>query len=212
MCKYVNEMFAKKFIQLSKSPSRVLVLFVPKKDGGLRLCIDYRGLNKITIKNKHPLPLIQTLFDLLIEAWFFTKFDIISAYYALKIHAGDEYKTAFRCHYEHFEYCVVLFELINALAAFQAYINLALWKFLNFFVIAYLDDLVIYSKKHKNHTKHVHKVLEKLRQYGLYVKLSKYVFELSKIKFLGFIVNHLRIAINPVKLGSVATWPPLKSF
>ena len=212
MREYVNEMLAKGFIQPSKSPSGAPVLFVPKKDGGLRLCVDYRGLNKITIKNKHPLPLIQTLLDLLMGAWFFTKFDIISAYHALRIRAGDEWKTAFRCRYGHFEYRVVPFGLVNAPAAFQAYINLALREFLDFFVIAYLDDLVIYSKKHEDHTEHVRKVLEKLRQYGLYVKLSKCVFDSSEIEFLGFIVNRLGVAMDPVKLGSVATWPLPKSF
>ena len=130
----------------------------------------------------------------------------------LRIRTGDKWKTAFHCRYGHFEYCMVPFELVNALAAFQAYINLALREFLDFFVIGYLDNLVIYLKKHKDHTEHVCKVLEKLHQYNLYVKLSKCVFNLSKIKFLGFIVNRLRVAMNLVNLGSIATWPLPKSF
>ena len=100
---------------------------------------------------------------------------------------------------------MVPFRLMNALAVFQAYINLALRKFLDFFVIAYLDNLVIYSKKHEDHTEHVRKVIEKLCQYGLYVKLFKCVFDSSETKFLAFIVNCLGVAMDPVKLGSVTT-------
>ena len=107
---------------------------------------------------------------------------------------------------------MVLFGLVNAPVVFQAYINIALRELLNFFVIVYLDNLVIYSKKHKDYAKHVHKSLEKLCQYGLYMKLSKYIFNSNEIKFLGFIVNCLGVVINPVKFGSIATWPLPKSF
>ena len=118
LCKYINKMLEKRFIMLSKSPAEAPVLFTKKKNGEIRLCVDYRSLNAITKKNKHLLPLVQTLLDLLGRKKKYTKLDIISAYHALCIHAGNEWKTAFRCRYSYFEYCVVLFGLMNTPAAF----------------------------------------------------------------------------------------------
>ena len=118
LCKYINKMLGKGFIVLSKLPSVTPVLFTKKKDGQLRLCVNYRNLNVITKKNKHPLPLVQTFFDLLRRKKRYKKLDIISAYYALCICASNEWKTVFRCRYSHFEYYVVSFGLVNAPAAF----------------------------------------------------------------------------------------------
>ena len=212
LCEYVNEMLAKGFITPSKSLSGAPVLFTNKKDGGLRLCVDYRGLNAITKKNKHPLPLVRTLLDRLAGAKRYTKFDIIAAYNALRIRAGDEWKTAFRCRYGHFEYRVVPFGLVNAPAAFQAYINLALREYTDIFVLAYLDDIVVYSEREEDHTGHVRLVLQKLRQYNLYVKLSKCVFDAKEIEFLGFIVGQFGVSMDPAKLDTIATWPVPESF
>ena len=205
-------MLAKGFIEPSKSLSGVLVLFTKKKDSGLRLCVDYQGLNAIILKNRHLLPLIQTLLDLIVSSWFFTKLDIIAAYNSLRIQKGDEWKTVFRCRYGHFEYKVVLFGLVNAPAAFQAYINLALREYINVFVLAYLDDILIFSKKKEDHVQHIQLVLEKLREYCLFVKLSKCVFSAEEMEFLGFIINRFEIQMDPSKLDAIATWPMPKSF
>ena len=169
-------------------------------------------MNAITLKNKHPLPLIQTLLDLIVGFWFFTKLDIIAAYNSLQIQKSDEWKTAFCCRYRHFKYKVIPFGLVNASAAFQAYINLALREYTNVFVLAYLDNVLIFSKKEEDHVQHIQLVLEKLREFRLFVKLSKYVFSAEEIEFLGFIINRFGIQIDPSKLYAIATWPMPKSF
>ena len=204
---YVDEMLAKGFIRPSKSPAGAPVMFVKKKDGGLRLCVDYRGLNDITIKNRYPIPLIAVLLDRLVGAWLFTKLDLIAAYNALRIRAGDEWKTAFRCRYGHFEYLVMSFGLTNAPATFQSYIHMALREFLDVFVIVFLDDILIYTPKGVNHEEHVKKVLEKLRQYNLHAKLSKCGFHLPEIDFLGFIVTREGVRMDLERVASILNWP-----
>ena len=210
--KYINKMLGKKFIVPLKLPAGAPVLFTKKKDGGLRLCVDYRSLNAITKKNKHPLPLVQTLFNLLRRKKRYTKLNIISAYHALHIRAGDEWKTAFRCRYSHFEYHVVLFGLVNAPAAFQAYINLTLRKYIDQFVVAYLDDIIVYLDTVKEHTQHVWLVLQKLHKFNLFVKLSKCIFNAIEIKFVRFIVDQEGISIDPGCIKIVVEWPFPKSF
>ena len=153
--KHINKMLEKGFTVPSKLPAGVLVLFTKKKDGKLRLCIDYKSLNTIAKKNKHFLPLMQIFLDFLERKKRYTKLNIISTYYALRICAGNEWKTAFRCRYGHFEYCVISFRLVNALLAFQAYINLALCEYIDQVVVAYLDNIVVYSNTNKEHTQHV---------------------------------------------------------
>ena len=154
-CKYINKILEKKFIVLSKSPAEALVLFTKKKDGKLCLCVDYRSLNAITKKNKHPLPLVQIFFDLFRRKKRYTKLDIISAYYALRICTNNEWKTAFRCRYSYFEYCVVPFGLVNAPAAFQVYINLAFPEYIDQFVVAYFNNIMVYLNIVEEHTQHV---------------------------------------------------------
>ena len=118
---------------------------MPKKDGGLRLCVDYRGLNAITVKNRHPLPLITETLDRLCGAAIFTKIDLKDAYHRIRIASGDEWKTAFKTRYGLFEYCVIPFGLVNAPATFQAYINQALVGLVDVICVVYLDDILIYS-------------------------------------------------------------------
>jgi hypothetical protein len=161
---YIEDNLAKDFITPSVSPSSAPILFIKKKDGGLRLCVDYRGLNVVTIKNKYPLPLIQGLFDILQGAVRFTKIDIRDAFNTLRIRAGDEWKTAFRCRYDQYEYRVMPFGLANAPASFQAFIHEALKDFLDQFVIVYLDDILIFSRTDADHPNHVRLVLERLRR------------------------------------------------
>ena len=205
-------MLAKEFITPFKSLLRASVLFTNKKDKDLRFCVNYHGLNAITKKNKYLLPLVRMLLDYLAGAKCYIKFDIIMAYNALCIQVGNKWKTAFKYCYGHFEYWVVPFGLVNTPAVFQIYINLMLRKFTNIFILVYLNNIVVYYKGKKNHRGYVRFMLQKLRQYNLYVKLSMYVFDVEKIEFFEFIVGQFGKSIDPAKLDTIATWLVSKSF
>ena len=161
--KYIDDYMARGWIRPSESPAGALILFTDKKDVGLRLCVDYRGLNKGTIKNKHPLPLIGETLDRLSGSVIFTKLDLRDAYHRIRIKEGDEWKTAFRSRYGHFEYTVMPFGLTNAPATFQAYINEALKPLIDHICIVYLDDILIFGDDVEKHAEDVRKVLDRLR-------------------------------------------------
>jgi Reverse transcriptase (RNA-dependent DNA polymerase) len=150
--RYIEENLARGFIRPSRSSAGAPILFAKKKDGSLRLCVDYRGLNQVTIRNRYPLPLLYELLDRLGSAKIFTQFDIREAYYRIRIATGHEWKTAFRTKYGLFEYLVMPFGLTNAPATFQSYINSTLREFLDIFAVAYLDDIVVYSQTGGTHT------------------------------------------------------------
>lgn len=147
---YLDDALRRGIIRESTSPAGAPILFIPKKDGTLRLCVDYRGLNQVTVKNRYPLPLISELLDRLNGAKVFSKLDLKDAYYRIRIREGDEWKTAFRTRYGHFEYLVMPFGLTNAPATFQAYINRALKGYVDDFCVVYLDDVLIFSRTQKN--------------------------------------------------------------
>ena len=155
---WLEEQLQKGFIQVSKSPAGAPILFVPEKDDTLRLYVDYRGLNTVTVKNRYPLPFINEIMDRVQGAQFFNKIDLKDAYYRIRIHPGDEWKTAFRTRYGHYEFLVVSIGLTNALAAFQAYINQALKGLVDDFCIVYLDDILIFSKIEEKYKKYLQKV------------------------------------------------------
>jgi hypothetical protein len=150
---------------------------VPKSDNSLRLCVDYRALNKVTVKNRYPLFLINETLDRLIGAKIFTKLDFRDVYHRIRIKRGNEWKTAFRTRYGHWEYTVMSFGLTNAPATFQAYINKALKGFLDVTCVAYMNDIYIYSDSVEEHAEHVREIFTQLKKAGLYVKLSKYEFD-----------------------------------
>ena len=177
-----------------------------KKDGSLRMCVDYRGLNKITVKNRYPLPLISGLFDQLSQAKIYTKIDLRGAYNLVRIKAGDQWKTAFRTRYGHFEYNVMPFGLTNAPAIFQHLMNDVFHEFLDHFVVVYLDDILVFSKNEKDHENHVRLVLEKLCSAGLYAKLEKCVFHQPQIEFLGYIISGEGLSMDPKKIEAVISW------
>jgi hypothetical protein len=160
---YIKSSLAKGWIQKSKSPADAPILFAQKKDGTLRLYIDYRGLNKVTIKNRYPLPLINETLNRLSGARFFTKLDLRDTYYRIRIRRGDEWKTAFRTRYGHFEYLIMPFGLTNTPATFQSYINKILKGLLDDICVAYIDNIMIYSTTREEHTKHVRMILDRLR-------------------------------------------------
>jgi len=205
--KYLQENLSKGFIRKSSAPCGAPILFVKKKDGSLRLCVDYRGLNKITIKNKYPLPLITELLDRLKHAKIYTVLDLLGAYNLLRIKPGEEWKTAFRTRYGLFEYCVMPFGLCNAPASFQEFINDVLGDLLDDSVSAYLDDILIFSKNVDEHEAQVKEVLRRLRKYGLVVKLEKCIFSANEVPYLGFIVGPGYVRMDPTKIASVLEWP-----
>jgi hypothetical protein len=204
---YIQENLARGFIQPSESPAGAPVLFVKKKDGSLRLCVDYRGLNKITTPNRCPLPLISETLDRLNTGVIFTKLDMRGAYNLIRIAEGEEWKTAFRTRYGHFEYRVMPFGLTNAPATFQAFVNNVLREYLDHFVVVYLDDILIYSPSAAQHNAHVMSVLQKLKDAQLSLKLEKCQFGVPQVQFLGFVISKDGITMDPEKISAVVEWP-----
>ena len=185
------------YIRPSKSPYGAPVLFQRKHDGSLRLCIDYRALNKITIKNKYPIPRIDDLFDQLGDARYFSKLDLRSGYYQVRIAEGDEPKTACVTRYGSYEFLVMPFGLTNAPATFCTLMNKVLAPYLDRFVVVYLDDIVIYSKSLKEHVGHLREVFQTLRDNQLYVKKEKCSFAQEEVPFLGHIVSKAILEWDP---------------
>ena len=209
---YLEKMLHRGWIRRSSSPAGAPILFVPKKDGGLRLCVDYRGLNEITIKNRAPLPLISETLDRLSKAVIFTKLDLKDAYNRIRIRAGDEWKTAFRTRYGHYEYCVMPFGLCNAPATFQQYINEALAGLIDVFCVVYLDDILIFSEKAEEHVNHVRQVLERLRRYKLFINLKKCDFHTDRVEFLGFVISTTGVSMEKSRIDAIESWPVPTSF
>ncbi|KAL3968321.1 potassium voltage-gated channel Eag-related subfamily H member 3 [Sarotherodon galilaeus] len=207
MERYITDSLAAGIIRPSTSPLGAGFFFVEKKDKTLRPCIDYRGLNKITIKNKYPLPLLASAFELLQGATHFTKLDLRNAYHLVRIREGDEWKTAFNTHLGHFEYLVMPFGLTNAPAVFQGLVNDVLRDFLNHFVFVYLDDILIFSRSRAEHVKHVRLVLRRLLENRLFCKAEKCEFHASTVSFLGFIIEQGQLRADPAKVKAVLEWP-----
>ncbi|KAJ1595446.1 hypothetical protein NDA14_005957 [Ustilago hordei] len=210
--RYLDENLEKGFIRPSKSLARSPVLFIPKKDGGLRLCVDYRGLNEITVKNRAPLPLIKEQLFLLRKARIYTKLDLRAAYNLIRIAKGDEWKTAFGTQLGLYEYLVMPFGLANAPAHFQLFINDIFRDIIGVYVVVYLDDFLIFSDTEEVHVKHVTKVLTRLRSNRLFAKLLKCEFHTKTVEFLGYIIKLTGIEMDPEKVRTVKEWPMLESI
>jgi hypothetical protein len=206
--KQLQELLDKGFIRPSTSLWGCPALFVKKKDESLRLCVDYRPLNAVTIKNKYPLPCIDVLFDQLVGARVFSKIDLRSGYHQIKIRASDIPKTAFSTRYGLYEYLVMSFGLTNAPAYFMYLMNSAFMPEPDKFVVVFIDDILVYSKNEDEHTEHLHIVLQRLRDHRLYAKLSKCDFWLREIKFLGHTISQDGISVDPEKVQEVMNWKP----
>ena len=202
----LQELVDRGFIRPSISPWGAPVLFMKKKDDNWRLCIDYRQLNKVTIRNKYPLPRIDDLFDQLQGAKVFSKIDLRSGYHQLRIRESDIPKTAFRTRYGHYEFLVMSFGLTNAPAAFMDLMNRVFRPYLDRFFIVFIDDILVYSRGELEHERHLGLVLQTLRQYQLYAKFSKCGFWLSRVGFLGHVVSTDGIYVDPQKVGAVENW------
>ena len=203
----LGDLLAKGYIRPSVSPFGAPVLFVHKKEGTLRLCVDCRALNKITIKNRYPLPRIEDLMDRLVGSCFFTKIDLHSEYYQIRIKKEDIHKTTFRTRYGHYEFLVMPFGLTNAPATFMTLMNDIFREYLDQFVIVYLDDILIYSKTKGEHFQHVKKVLGKLREHRLFGKISKCEFFKDEVEYLGHYISSKGISVDQHKIDAVKTWP-----
>uniref|UniRef100_A0A3Q3ALY7 Gypsy retrotransposon integrase-like protein 1 n=1 Tax=Kryptolebias marmoratus TaxID=37003 RepID=A0A3Q3ALY7_KRYMA len=206
MKNYIEDSLASGIIRPYTSPLGAGFFFVEKKKS-LRPCIDYRGLNQITVKNKYPLPLIDSGYQQLHSATVFTKLDLRNAYHLVRIREGDEWKTAFKTPLGHFEYLVMPFGLTNAPAVFQSLINDILRDFLNSSVFVYLDDILIYSQDLTHHRSLVRAVLQRLYENQLFVKAEKCEFSVSTVSFLGFIFGKGYYRTDPEKIKAVADWP-----
>ena len=205
---FLKENLEKGFIRPSSSPARAPVLFVKKKDGTLRLCVDYRGLNEITVKNRYPLPLIEETLDRIGKAKIYTKLDMRGAYNLIRIKPGEEWKTAFGTRYGHFEFLVMPFGLTNAPATFQNFVNDILRNHLDDFCSAYLDDVLVFSPDKETHVQHVRTILDLLKKNNIYCKLEKSDFHTVETEYLGFIITPGGTAMNPDKVKTIIEWSP----
>ena len=204
--KYLDDNLRKGFIRPSSSPYSSPVIFARKSSGGLRLCVDYRGLNAVTVKNRYPLPLIQETLQAISKAKYFTKLDVVAAFNKLRMTEGQEKLTAFRTSFGLYEYLVMPFGLCNAPSTFQHYINDVLHEYLLDFVSAYIDDILIFSETRREHEEHVRKVLRKLRDAGLQIDIEKCAFFKTSVKYLGLIITTEGIRMDPEKLSAIADW------
>jgi hypothetical protein len=205
--KQLAELEAAGFIRPSKSPFGAPILFVKKKDGTMRMCVDYRALNRITVKNSYPLPRVDELFDRLQGARFFSKIDLRSGYHQIRIAPEDVPKTAFRTRYGHYEFLVLPFGLTNAPATFMHLMHQALRPFLDDCALVFLDDILIYSKTLEEHQRHVRSVLEVLRAEKLFAKESKCEFFTTEVEFLGHLVGRHGVRMMEDKVQAVREWP-----
>jgi hypothetical protein len=194
-------------IRPSVSPWGAPVIFIRKKDGSWRLCIDYRQLNKATIKNQYPLPRIDDLFDQMKGATVFSKIDLRSGYHQLRIKEDDVPKTAFKTRFGHYEFTVLPFGLTNAPGVFMSLMNGVFREYLDKFVQVFIDDILIYSRTTEEHDEHLRLVLQCLQEHKLYGKLSKCSFYQSWIHYLGHVISGEGIAVDPAKVEAIIEWP-----
>ena len=207
----LQELLDKGFIRPSTSPWGAPVLFAKKKDKTLRLCIDYRQLNRVTIKNRYPLPRIDDLFDQLRGAQVYSKIDLRTGYHQLRVRDTDIPKTTFRTRYGHYEFTVMPFRLTNTPAAFMDLMHRIFKPYLDQFIVVFVDDILIYSQSEWEHEYHLRIVLQLLRDHQLYAKFSKCKFWLTEVRFLGHVVSALGVSVNPEKVEAVMSWERPKS-
>jgi len=204
---FINENLNTGFIRPTASSHAAPVLFVKKKDGSLCLCIDFRGLNKITKKDHYPLPLISDLLDSPSCAKIYSKIDLWHMYHLVWIAPGDEWKTAFRTRYGSYEWLVMPFGLTNTPAAFQRFVNTVFADMLDVCIIVYLNDILIYSEDMESHQQHVWEVLHRLRLHGLFAKPEKCEFHLDSVEYLGYCLSPDGLTMSPDKIQTISDWP-----
>ncbi|GJU50056.1 putative reverse transcriptase domain-containing protein [Tanacetum coccineum] len=202
----LQELADRGFIRPSTLPWGAPVLFVKKKDGSFRMCIDYRELNKLTVKNRYPLPRIDDLFDQLQGSSVYSKIDLRSGYHQLRVRDEDIPKTAFKTRYGHYEFQVMPFGLTNAPAVFMDLMNRVCKPYLDKFVIVFIDDILIYSRNKEEHANHLRIILELLKKEKLYAKFSKCDFWIRIVQFLGHLIDSQGLHVDPAKIEAVKNW------
>ncbi len=207
MEEYIGEALQQGYIRPSTSHAASSFFFVAKKDGGLRFCIDYRALNKLTVKFRYPLPLVPAALEHLRGTTVFTKLDLRSPYSLIRIREGDEWKTAFVTPTGHHKYFVVPYRLVNAPSVFQDFMHGLLREFLHQSVLVYIDDILIYSRSMAEHRHHVAEVLRWLREFNLFLKAEKCSFHQTSVKFLGYIIDNGGIRMDEGKVSAIKNWP-----
>ena len=205
--KFLDENLSAGFLRQSSSPHGAPVLFVKKKNGSLRLCVDFRALNRLTKKDHYPLPLISDLLQSPGKVRYYTKIDLRHAYHLVRVAEGDEWKTTFRTRYGAFEWLVIPEGLTNAPAAFQRFMNDIFQDLLDNSVIVYLDDILIYSDDLESHRRHVREVLRRLRKHGLYAKATKCEFHTQSVEYLGYILSPDGLRMSDDKVKIILDWP-----
>ncbi|GBG77798.1 hypothetical protein CBR_g25729 [Chara braunii] len=205
--KQLDELLEKGWIRPSSSPFGAPVLFAPKKEGELRMCIDYRGLNAITVKNDEPLPKIDDLLDRVQGAKYFSKIDLKSGYHQIEVHPDDQYKTAFWTRYGHYEFIVMPFGLTNAPATFQRCMNDLFRPWLDRFVVVYLDDILVFSKTLHEHQGHLRQVLEKLREANFKINAKKCDWAKTQVLYLGHVLDGDGVKPKDSKIAAIRDWP-----
>ncbi|GBG73230.1 hypothetical protein CBR_g12947 [Chara braunii] len=205
--KQLDELLEKGWIRPSSSPFGAPVLFVPKKEGELRVCINYRGLNALIVKNAEPLPRIDDLLDRVHGCKYFSKIDLKSGYHQIEVHPEDQYKTAFRTRYGHYEFVVMPFGLTNAPTTFQRCMNDLFRPWLDSFVVVYLDDILVFSKTLQEHEGHLRHVLEKIREANFKINAKKCEWSKTQVSYLGHVLDGDDIKPEDSKIAAIRDWP-----
>ncbi len=208
---YIDEYMKKNFIIKLMSSAKILILFVKKTNDKLRLCVNYKELNEIIIKNRYSLFFINENLNRLFEAKIFIKLNVKDVFHRIRIRKEDEWKMTFKCRFDHYQYRIMFFELANSLITFQIYINKTMHLYLDFFVLMYINDLMMFFSFIEKHIEHVKLMLQRLRQFNLYLKFSKCNFHVFHVNFLDFQMSLDKITMQTNKIIVVKDWSKSKS-